>query len=345
MRKQNLHQILGIALALAAVPASAPLFGCDSQVFAANSTVGVMRRASPGVQHIRDPEIAEAAIPAAIQQSEGLLMLSGDSLELRSSLSRTYGSFGYGFMEEHMEQAEFDGADEAVIEHWRTRASLAYERGRAVAIEAMDNERPNGGGLLAVQRQGLEAFTAHVRTFDRVEHAPILFWAAYNWIRYIGVHRDDMNAIADVPYVIALADRVLELDAAYFDHGPVALRAGLRAAVPPNLGGRPDEAKVAMDQAIELTHRRNLLLLVTEARLCAIPLQDRALYQSLLEEVIAFDLDSYPEQYLANRLAQGRARRYLAEIDNFFEPAADGEATSDESVEATETDAPAEGAE
>ena len=79
--------------------------------------------------------------------------------------------------------------------------------------------------------------------------------------------------------------------------------------------------------------------------MCAIPLQDRALYQSLLEEVIAFDLDSYPEQYLANRLAQGRARRYLAEIDNFFEPAADGEATSDESVEATETDAPAEGAE
>jgi predicted anti-sigma-YlaC factor YlaD len=134
-----------------------------------------------------------------------------------------------------------------------------------------------------------------------------------------------MNAIADVAYVSVIAERVYAITPTYFDHAPVALRAGLMAAAPPALGGRPADAKVELDRAIELTGRRSLLFLVTEARLIAIPLQDRALYQSLLQEVIAFDVDSYPEQRLPNLLAQRRARRYLEEIDNFFDPAPEGE--------------------
>jgi predicted anti-sigma-YlaC factor YlaD len=103
------------------------------------------------------------------------------------------------------------------------------------------------------------------------------------------------------------------------------------AAAPPALGGRPADAKVELDRAIALTGRRNLLFLVTEARLIAIPLQDRALYQSLLQEVLAFDVDAHPEQRLPNLLAQRRARRYLAEIDNYFDPAPEGEAASEPS--------------
>jgi hypothetical protein len=39
----------------------------------------------------------------------------------------------------------------------------------------------------------------------------------------------------------------------------------------------------------------------------------------------------HPEQRLPNLLAQRRARRYLAEIDNYFDPAPEGEAASEPS--------------
>jgi hypothetical protein len=328
MRKTHLQKALGLALALAAVPASAPLFGCDLQLTAAGTTVAVTRRAAPGVNYMRDPDIAEAAIPSSLQQMEGLLYLLPDDAALHATAARAYSSYGYGFLEDRMEQAEFDGAEEETIEHWRNRASLAYERAREIAIGWLDRQRPENGGLLGVQRQGLEAFTAHIARFSSREESEVLFWAAYSWARYISLHRDDMNAIADVAYVSVMADRVYAIDPTYFDHAPVALRAGLMAAAPPALGGRPADAKVELDRAIELTNRRNLLFLVTEARLIAIPLQDRALYQSLLEEVVRFDLDSYPEQRLPNTLAQRRARRYLQEIDNFFDPGGGGEAES-----------------
>lgn len=321
MKTIHVQKVLGILLAVASIPAAMPLFGCDLQLTAASTTVAVTRRASPGVNYMRDPDTAEAAIPAALQQMEGLLYLLPDDATLAAAAARAYSSYGYGFMEDHMEEAEFRGAEEEEIERWRTRSSLSYERAREIALAWLDRRHPEGGGILAVQRQGLDAFTAHIARFEGEEQAVVLFWAAYSWARYISLHRDDMNAIADVAYVSVIADRVYALAPTYFDHAPAALRAGLMAAAPPALGGRPADARVEIDRAIELTGRRNLLFLVTEARLIAIPLQDRALYQSLLEEVIAFDVNSFPEQRLPNALAQRRARRYLAEIDNYFDPA------------------------
>ena len=56
----------------------------------------------------------------------------------------------------------------------------------------------------------------------------------------------------------------------------------------------------------------------------------------LVEEIIAFDVDSVPDQRLANTIAQRRARRWLGRIDEFFEPeegdasSADGETSGGE---------------
>lgn len=320
LRSLTSARCLGLALAALALPASAPLLGCDTGVFAANTTIGVMRRASPGVQRMRDPEILEAAFPGSIQQMEGLLELKPDDAVLRGMLARSYASYGYGFIEDDYERAQrSDDATEEEIEHLRERASLAYLRGREIAMGGLDMARPEGGGLFAIQREGLDAFNRHLARFDdRESHAPLLFWTAYNWVRWISLHRDDMGAIADLPYVTALAERVYQLDPTYMDHAPVALRAGLMAAAPPALGGRPADAKVELDRAIELTGRRNLMYLVTEAQLVAVPLQDRALFQSLLQEVIDFDVDSYPDQRIPNLLAQRRARRYLDQIDDLI---------------------------
>ncbi|MDQ3035618.1 MAG: TRAP transporter TatT component family protein [Myxococcota bacterium] len=335
---------IGLALAIVAIPASAPLLACDTGQFAAGTTVGVMRRAAPGVSRMRDPDILEAAFPAGIQQMEGLLEINPNDMTLRGMMGRSYASFGYAFLEDHYEVAQ-DSTDatEEDIEHWRERATAAYVRGREIAMEGLDTIHPEGGGLMAAHAQGLEPFVAHLARFDNAERdAPLLFWVAYNWVRYISLHRDDMDAIADLAFVTALAERVYQLDPTYMDHAPVALRGGLMAAAPPSLGGRPEDAKVEIERAIALTERKNLNYLVTEAQIVAVPLQDRELYRALLQEVIDFDVDSFPEQRIPNMLAQRRARRYLARIDDLFMPV--DEPMDEPEGDAPEGDAPAEGA-
>jgi hypothetical protein len=332
---------LGLVLALAAIPASIPLLACDTGQFAASSTVGVMRRAAPSASRYRDPDLAEAAIPASMGQMEGLLELIPGDMVLRSLMGRSYVSFGYAFMEEHMEVAEQSGTEEE-IEHWRNRATLAYIRAREVTIGGLDQRYPQDGGLVATQHTGLEAFQAHLNLYTNVEtDVPLLMFATYAWARYIGLHRDDMNAIADLPYVTAMADRVLALDPEYLDHAPLALHAGLIGSAPQALGGRPQDARIELERVIELSHRQNLLYLMTEAQIVAIALQDRALYRSLLEEIIAFDVDSVPDQRLANTVAQRRARRWLGRIDELFEPEGTDMSSGDPESAGGEDPAPA----
>ncbi len=45
---------------------------------------------------------------------------------------------------------------------------------------------------------------------------------------------------------------------------------------------------------------------------------DRAEFESLLNQALAFDVDTAPDQRLANLIAQRRAVLLLSQIDNLF---------------------------
>ena len=341
----SVPRLLGIALAIAAIPASLPLFGCDTAVLGANTTISVMRRASPALGRLRDPYLAEQGLPGSLSQMEGVLELVPDNMQLRTLMGRAYVSYGFGFMEDHLEIVEHDGTEEE-IEMWRERASLAYLRAREVTIGGLDMRHPEDGGLLASEHQGFEAFQAHLARYTDVENdAPLLMFATYAWARWIGLHRDDMNAIADLAFVQAMADRLLALDQTYFDYAPIALHGGLVGSRPAALGGDPQAARTEIEHAIELTHRQNLMYLVTEAQIVAVALQDRALYRTLLEEVVHYDVDTVPDSRLQNIIAQRRARRWLSRIDEFFEPDPNEHAATDEDGDGEADEATEVGAE
>lgn len=316
---------------------AAGLTGCDFAKFAAGSTIRVITRAAPAIQRYEDPDLAEAGMPASIATMEGLLVIKPEDQTLRETLARSYASLGYGFFDNHMEEAEANLDDEGT-EYWRRRASLAYKRSKQIAFEMMAIWEPEGEGPDGHIRQGIDAWKAYLQRFDE-DQVGTLFWASYSWVRYIGANRDDINAVADLAFAQALADRVYELDASYYNHAPHALRGGLLASLPAQYGGRPEEGKREIEIAIAATQRKNLLYLVMEARLIAVPLQDRALYRSLLEEVIEAPVDLDPDQRLSNQLAKLRATRYLAQIDELFEPEG---ATPDEGTSAGEAAAPSE---
>jgi hypothetical protein len=216
--------------------------GCFTEL-AAGTTVKVISRAAPAVQRYEDVELAEQGMPASITTLEGLLEIRPEDTDLRALLARTYASFGFGFMEDRMEEA-LAKDDEANIERYRVRAGMAYRRARELALGNLTIWEDDDGGAEGHIKKGLPAWTEYVKQFDDAEdHVPTLFWAAYSWARYIGLNRDDMNALADLPFVTALADQVFALDHTFMGHAPHALRAGLIGTAPAQLGGRPADAK------------------------------------------------------------------------------------------------------
>jgi tetratricopeptide (TPR) repeat protein len=293
--------------------------GCFTQL-AAGTTVKVIGRAAPAIQRFEDTELAEQAMPASIATLEGLLEIRPDDTELRTLLARTYSSYGFGFLEDRMEEA-LAKDDEANGERYRLRAGMAYRRARELALGSLTLWEDDGGGADGHIKKGLAAWTEYLKEFDDAEdHTPTLFWAAYSWARYIGLNRDDMDALADLPLVNALADRIFVLDHTFMGHAPHALRAGLIGTAPAQLGGRPEDAKKEFEIAIAATGGKNLMYHVVEAQIVAVALQDRALYKRLLTTVIEAPTDLNKDERLLNQIAKRRAERYLGQIDQLFEP-------------------------
>ncbi|HEV8548795.1 MAG TPA: TRAP transporter TatT component family protein, partial [Polyangiaceae bacterium] len=121
------------------------LTGCSMTQLAAGSTVKIIGEAWPAIERYEDTELAESGIPASIATMEGLLQVRPDDAELRSLLARAYGSFGFGFMEDHMEEALANDDDKGG-EHFRMRAAMAYTRGRVLALGTLSLWEKDDGG-------------------------------------------------------------------------------------------------------------------------------------------------------------------------------------------------------
>jgi hypothetical protein len=220
-------------------------------------------------------------------------------------------------MEDHMEEAlAHDDVERA--EHYRNRASAQFMRARQIGFEIMSIWEPDDGGVEG-NRVSLDRWRNYLRNFERREQGGQLFWTAYAWVRYIGLNKDNPDAVADLPYAIALAERSKDLDHEFNSYAPHALVAGLMAATPAAMGGRPDLAQQEFEWLIRQTEGKNLMYRVVYARMIAVALQDRALYRTQLQMVLdAGDISA--DDRLQNILAKRRARRYLAQIDDLFLP-------------------------
>jgi len=79
------------------------------------------------------------------------------------------------------------------------------------------------------------------------------------------------------------------------------------AALPEELGGSAARARQHFDRAIELSKGQSAGPYVTLATAVALPAQDRAEFERLLNLALAIDVDLHPGWRLANVLAQRRA--------------------------------------
>ena len=301
--------------------------GCSFRKLTADSTADLLHASAPQFNTLEDLDFSEESAPANLVTMESVWRVSQENEDVLIELVQGYAAYGYAFLEDRMERARA-ADDDAGEQRYRARAQAAYRRAKRFGMLLLTARESVDGGADGRVAAGLAAWRAYLRRFDDREDVPALFWTANAWASLIGLSVDDTNALLDLPFAVALAERARELDPD-FAHGAVQAFFGVyHASTPQAAGGRPDLARAAFERALASANRQFLTWQVMMARSYAVMVQDRALYRQLLQEVLDAG-DVMPDERLSNLVAKRRAERYLAEIDTVFPPAEEAPTTTE----------------
>jgi hypothetical protein len=169
----------------------------------------------------------------------------------------------------------------------------------------------------------LDPLKAYLRdNFKHQNDVSSLYWAGIAWGAMIGNSGGDMNMLADAPLARAFIERSAELDPTFADAGAFSALGTVEASFPELFGGSLDKAKSYYDRALEISKRRNHLILLSYAKSYAVAKQDRGLFTQLLNEILAAP-DQGDELRMNNKVARHRAERYLKRVDDWFAPGGD----------------------
>jgi hypothetical protein len=285
---------------------------CDLNRVAVDTTAGVLAAAEPSARSYFDWESAGYAGASGLVQFEGLHLVSPDNDRLSLTLVKAYMAYAYGWVMDAYEEAD-QHADYDLAAHHRQRAFLMYSRARDLAMRVVTRHDPNFAEQLHKDPKTLGKYlTDHFG----IENMPALFWMMMAWTSSIN-NSPDSTDLADMPSVRAIAEWVVTRNPGYEDAGALVFLGGFESSYPAALGGNPEKGKAYFEQALKLTGRKNHILLINYAMLYAVAVSDRALFLSLLREVVeAGDLG--PAYRMTNKVARRRAGRALLRVDELF---------------------------
>lgn len=282
---------------------------CGMKKIATRAIGGIAADGMSALEGEEDVSFARQSAPALIKTIE--VLRHGDLKDARSLtiLSQSYGQYAFGFLEEDMLSAKQTTPEFTRV---RNEADLFYRRGREFGMAALISH-------LSMKDAFKSPFLEFKAALSRLskKDVPALFWTAFNWACYLNLHLDDPAAIADLPRIQAMIDRVIELDTNYYYGSAHAFKGILAASRPKMLGGDPSEANREFKEAMRIAPDY-LMTKVLYAQYYAKQMQDTALFRDQLNEVIRADVLKLPRQRLANELAKQRASFLLSNIKNSF---------------------------
>ncbi len=244
-----------------------------------------------------DIELARNAIPANLKLLEGLLKNDPENKQILTTLSMGFGGYSMLFVE---------GDDPE-------RASRLYLRARDSGIGALGEL---GVGLKnAMDRK--EDLQSLLQRLGKEALEP-LFWITVSWNAWINLNLDKPAALAQLSVSQALLERVMEIDATYFQGLPHILMGVSLSARPPMLGGNVKQAKEHFDKALQLSHGKFFLAQYYFARYYAVRVQDKALFLGLTGEVEKMNPRELRDVCLINSVMQHKAKRLREMVDEFF---------------------------
>jgi len=192
------------------------------------------------------------------------------------------------------------------------------------AVRASEKAKQYGLALLnrlpAIQRRSPQSVADYRAAAANIERTDLetLFWGAFGWAVWIEHQEGSPAAMADLPKVEQLMNRVTELDGSYYHGAAHVFLGAYYGARPVIVGGNPETSRSHFEQALLLGKRQLLTTQVLYAETYARMALDRDLFATLLNEVLATPADVLPDNTLGNQIAKKRARELLDQIDEYF---------------------------
>ena len=203
-------------------------------------------------------------------------------------------------------------------------ATVLYEDGHVERAVNMSIKAKEYGINLLKQLPGLENITTAALTeidgsLNKVSsgNAGYLFWGTYGWAIWIQYQEGAPAAMADLPVVEQIMLRVVELDESYYYRGAHIFLGSYYGSRPRMFGGKPETSRQHFERALVLNNRKFLPTHVAYAETYARTMFDRELFLELLTEIIEQPLTD-SDMASSNKLAKVKAKKLIAQIDDFF---------------------------
>ena len=286
----------------------APLCGCSIRRMAINSLADTLAASGDVYASDDDPELVRDAVPFALKTIESLLAEVPEHRGLLLAACQGFAQYAYAFVVTDARMLEF--TDYSASAELEQRARRMYLRARDYCLRSLELDHPGIKEQLMTDPEG--AVTAIAA--DEVELA---YWTGASWGGAISLGKDRPELVADLPAVVALMHRALELDEA-FGEGAIYEVLITLDSLPENMGGSLERARHDFRRAVELSRGLRASPYVSLAANVAVAEQDRQEFRRLLEQALEVDPDADPGSRLQNLIGQKRARQMLAVIDELF---------------------------
>ena len=244
-----------------------------------------------------DLELAKDAIPAELKLIEAFSRSDPGNERLKIILSQGYASFALGFVEDEDKE----------------RAAFLYKRARDYGFDVLKKYEAFTGALTGSPDE-MKAAVSGIKKQD----IEALFWAANSWGLWINTQRHSPLAMAGIPKVKALMERVMTLDETFYYGGPHLFMGMINCIIPKMLGGNPEEGKKHFEKALAVSGGKFLIIKVFLAQYYAVQVQNDSLFTDLLNEVLEAPLDILTEQKLVNAVAKKKAEALLGRKEDLF---------------------------
>jgi len=296
--------IRDLALAMAGLAA----LSCSLNRLAVNKLGDALAEGSSTYAIDDDPELVGQALPFALKTIEGLLQSSPEHRGLLLAAASGFTQYSYAYV--HCEADYVESADLARAAALRARAVRLYVRARNYGLRGLEVASPGFGVAL---RRDPAAAAAKLRKDD----VAVAYWTALPWAAAAAVAKNG-DLVADLPLVEAIMRRALELDEGFGDGAIHDFFISYEGGRPAAAGGSTERAQAHLERALQLAVGKRVAPLVSFAETVCVAQQDRARFIELLGRALELDADRFPEQRLANLVAQKRARWLLSRVDELF---------------------------
>jgi hypothetical protein len=271
--------------------------GCFSgRQMITDSAVGLFQELALSVNRQSDVALVRQGIPSYLLLMDGMVQANPGNQDLLLAGAQAYASY-----------ASLLGESES------SRAAQLIQKAKIQALKALELNPLFKGNL----DKSIDLFQEKIEKTEKSQ-VPLLFSVGSIWGTWIAQGPEPIEAMADLPKVEALMDRVLQLDPGYYYGGPHLFKGIILSARPVQYGGNLTKADFHFQQAMKYSQGKFLMTQIYYAQYYAKQRLDRDLFIKTLNQVIATPADIDPDLTLVNTLAHEKAKTLLNQVDEFF---------------------------